>query len=495
MHDVVRLLTGSASDWLEDYFEHEAVKGYHASSSIIGSKVGPMSPGSGLVLLFHKMGEHDGHLGSWAFHKGGNGGFTQVLARAAEALGAEIRLECAGERGAHRGGPRGRRRAGGRHRVPRAGGGLGARPAAHLPRPRRPARAARRPGRQRRADEVPRASRRRSTSPSTALPVFPALPDTVDHYGGFLNIGPTIEYVERAFDAAKYGWYSERPFIDAAIQSVVDPDMAPPGKHVHVVLRAVRAVRAARQRLGDRAGALRRHRAGGARVALPRLRRPGAAPRGRHPGRHRAGHRAHRGQHLRRASSSPRRCTSSARRPAGASTAPRSTATTSAAPAPTRAAASSARRASWRASGCCATSSGSTSVELVETTRSRVVEQQDHVRKPNRHLAHTPVEPVETKVTRRPTSVEPVETPAPSVEPVETPPSVEPVETPAVEPVETTPVSRTDTWPIRRLSLSKPDADLALIHKRRLSLSIVAVPEPIFGPSGSPLDRLRPNRG
>ena len=59
-----------------------------------------------------------------------------------------------------------------------------------------------------------------------------ALPDTVDHFGGFMNIGPTIEYVERAFDAAKYGWYSERPFIDAAIQSVVDPDMAPPGKHV-----------------------------------------------------------------------------------------------------------------------------------------------------------------------------------------------------------------------------------------------------------------------
>src|SRR5205085_9085396 len=77
MHDVVRLLAGSASDWLEDYFEHPAVQGYHASSSIIGSKVGPMSPGSGLVLLFHKMGEHDGHLGSWAFHKGGNGGFTQ----------------------------------------------------------------------------------------------------------------------------------------------------------------------------------------------------------------------------------------------------------------------------------------------------------------------------------------------------------------------------------------------------------------------------------
>ena len=156
MHDVVRLLTGSASDWLEDYFEHEAVKGYHASSSIIGSKVGPMSPGSGLVLLFHKMGEHDGHLGSWAFHKGGNGGFTQVLARAAEAYGAEIRL----------GAPvsavltqEGRTvgvalEDGTELRAP--GRGLGARPAAHLPRAGRPARAARRPGRQRRADAVPR---------------------------------------------------------------------------------------------------------------------------------------------------------------------------------------------------------------------------------------------------------------------------------------------------------------------------------------------------
>src|SRR5690606_4923490 len=60
---------------------------------IIGSKVGPMSQGSGRVLLFHSMGEHDGEYGQWGFHKGGNGGFTQVLARAAQAFGAEIRLE------------------------------------------------------------------------------------------------------------------------------------------------------------------------------------------------------------------------------------------------------------------------------------------------------------------------------------------------------------------------------------------------------------------
>ena len=90
LHDTVRLLTGSAADFLDDYFDSEIVKGYLASSSIIGTKVGPRSQGSGLVLLYHSIGEHDGEFGAWAFHKGGNGGFTQVLARAAHSFGAEI---------------------------------------------------------------------------------------------------------------------------------------------------------------------------------------------------------------------------------------------------------------------------------------------------------------------------------------------------------------------------------------------------------------------
>src|SRR5215213_6456692 len=87
LHDLVRLLTVSAADFLDDYFESPILKGWLASSGIIGTKVGPMSQGSGLVLLFHNMGEHDGTLGSWAFHKGGNGGFTQVVARAAQSFG------------------------------------------------------------------------------------------------------------------------------------------------------------------------------------------------------------------------------------------------------------------------------------------------------------------------------------------------------------------------------------------------------------------------
>jgi phytoene dehydrogenase-like protein len=231
MHDVARLVTGSAADWLDDYFEHDAVKGYHASSSIIGSKVGPMSQGSGLVMLFHKMGEHDGSMGAWAFHKGGNGGFTQVLARAAESFGAEVRLDAPVSHVTTEG-----------DRVTgvvlddgtelRAGTVVSAldarRTFTELVDPRVL------------PDDLVDAVRRtkyRGVSAKVnfaldALPTFPRLPDTVDHFGGFLNIGPTMEYVERAFDASKYGWYSDRPFIDAAVQSVVDPDMAPPGKHV-----------------------------------------------------------------------------------------------------------------------------------------------------------------------------------------------------------------------------------------------------------------------
>jgi phytoene dehydrogenase-like protein len=231
MHDTVRLLTGSASDWLDDYFENDVVKGFHASSSIIGSKVGPMSPGSGLVLLFHKMGEHDGHLGSWAFHKGGNGGFTQVLARAAEAYGAEIRLNAPVTAVLTQDG-----RAAGV--ALEDGTELRAPVVVSALDPRRTFLELVEP-RELPADLVDNIERFRFQGTSAkvnfaldGLPSFPALAGRTDHFGGFVNIGPTIEYVERAFDDAKYGWYSQRPFIDGAVQSVVDPDMAPPGKQV-----------------------------------------------------------------------------------------------------------------------------------------------------------------------------------------------------------------------------------------------------------------------
>lgn len=231
LHNCVRLLTGSAADFLDDYFESDIVKATLASSGIIGSKVGPRSQGSGLVLLFHKLGEIDGSFGSWGFHKGGNGGFTQVLARAAQAFGAEIVLDTAVDHVITSNG-----RTTGVALVD--GTELNAAVVVSSLDPRRTFTQLVDPR------ELPtelvdniRRFRFQGTSAKVnfaldGLPSHPALPGRVDHYRGFVNIGPTMDYLEHAYDDAKYGWYSKRPYIDACIQSTVDPDMAPPGKHV-----------------------------------------------------------------------------------------------------------------------------------------------------------------------------------------------------------------------------------------------------------------------
>jgi phytoene dehydrogenase-like protein len=231
VHDLVRLLTGSAADFLDDYFESDILKGFIASSGIIGTKVGPLSPGSGLVLLYHSMGEHDGEYGMWGFHKGGNGGLTQVMARAAQAYGAEIRLDSPVETVLTREGRAvGVALADGTElRAPVVVSSLDPRRTFLEIVDRREL-----PG-----DFVENIKRFRFQGTSAkvnfaldGLPVFPALRDRIDQYGGFVNIGPSMKYLERAYDDAKYGWYSSRPYIDGAIQSVIDPDMAPPGQHV-----------------------------------------------------------------------------------------------------------------------------------------------------------------------------------------------------------------------------------------------------------------------
>jgi phytoene dehydrogenase-like protein len=231
VHNAVRLLTGSAADFLDDYFDSELLKGYLASSSIIGTKVGPYSQGSGLVLLYHNLGEHDGEFGAWAFHKRGNGGFTQVLARAAQSFGAEIRLEAPVEAVITKNG-----RATGV--ALKDGTEFYADTVVSALDPRRTFLELVEP-RELPDDLVENIRRFRFQGTSSKvnfalddLPTFPTLGQKPDHFRGFTNIGPSMTYLERAFDDAKYGWYSQHPYVDMAIQSTIDPDMAPPGKHV-----------------------------------------------------------------------------------------------------------------------------------------------------------------------------------------------------------------------------------------------------------------------
>ncbi|HEX4934388.1 MAG TPA: NAD(P)/FAD-dependent oxidoreductase, partial [Gemmatimonadaceae bacterium] len=232
LHNAVRLLTGSAADFLDDYFEDDLLKGYLASSSIIGTKVGPYSQGSGLVLLYHLLGEHDGEFGAWAFHKGGNGGFTQVLGRAAKAFGADIRLEAP---------VTAVRTSNGRVLgvALEDGTEFDAPIVVSALDPRRTFMELVDP-RELPTDLVDAITRFRFQGTSAkvnfaldGLPVFPALGDQGGAYfRGFTNVGPSMEYLERAYDEGKYGWYSSRPYLDCAIQSTIDADMAPPGKHV-----------------------------------------------------------------------------------------------------------------------------------------------------------------------------------------------------------------------------------------------------------------------
>jgi len=231
IHDSVRLLTGSIKDFVDDYLESEIIKATICSAACVGIKLGPMSPGTGMNWLYLAMGEHDGHSGSWSFHKGGNGGFTQVLARAATAYGAEIRLNSAvshllTKHGEARGVVL---RDGTEFRAPVVVSSLD---------PRRTFLQIADP-RELPSDFVETIERFRFQGVSSkvnfaldGIPRYPALGDRTDHLLGFLNFAPTVEYMERAYDAAKYGWYSEHPYIDACIQSFMDPDMAPPGKHV-----------------------------------------------------------------------------------------------------------------------------------------------------------------------------------------------------------------------------------------------------------------------
>ena len=226
-----KLWRGSIAEVLDEYFESELLKGLMASSSIIGSMVGPRSPGSGLVWLFHKMGEYDGSFGSWGFHKGGNGGFTQVLAKALRSFGGEILLDAGVSEVLRQDGrTTGVRLTDGREfYAPTVVSALDPRNTflklvdpAELP-----------------TDLVSHIEAYKFQGSASKVnfvlndvPPYPGFEGNTEIFRGFTNVGPTLDYLQEAFEDAAAGRISRRPFIDACVQSTVDPDMTPPGKHI-----------------------------------------------------------------------------------------------------------------------------------------------------------------------------------------------------------------------------------------------------------------------
>jgi phytoene dehydrogenase-like protein len=230
MYDTLRFWTMSCADLLDEYFESEILKAHLAGSSIIGTALGPKSPGTAYVLLHHYMGNIDGTVGAWGFARGGMGAVTSALAMSLQASGGKIRSAAPVEQIVVRNG-----RAVG---VALADGEeIDARTVVSNLDVRRtfletmdahdlPAEFVQ----QVRNFKI-RGSSGKLNIALDGLPNFPAIPQGSPSTRGDLHVTDTIEMLERGYDDWKEGRWSRAPYLDILIPSQIDPTMAPDGKH------------------------------------------------------------------------------------------------------------------------------------------------------------------------------------------------------------------------------------------------------------------------
>ncbi len=231
MHLNTKLLTMSAVDFLSMWFESERLLAPMSVSGIIGTFQGVRSPGTAYVLLHHYMGELDGAYRSWGFSKGGTGGISMACARAAESFGAEIRTEAGVESIKMKNG-----RAIGV--VLENGDEIEAKIVVSNADPNRTMLGM--VGERNLPEDYViglkrfkyRGSSGKVNLALDGLPDFACRPGFGGHLKGDITIAPSINYLEKAYDDAKYGNFSEHPFIDCVIPTLTDPSLAPPGKHI-----------------------------------------------------------------------------------------------------------------------------------------------------------------------------------------------------------------------------------------------------------------------
>lgn len=230
MYETLRFWTMSCADLLDEYFESEIVKAHLAGSSIIGTALGPRSPGTAYVLLHHYMGSIDGTVGAWGFARGGMGSVSAALAKSFQASGGTVRSAAPVHQILVRNG-----------RVTGVALGDGEEIYARtvvsnmdvkrtfletmdsqdLP------------------DEFVKQVRNFKIRGSSGklnialdgLPSFPSIPHGAPCTRGDMHVTDTIEMLERAYDDWKEGRWSRAPYIDMLIPSQIDPTMAPDGKH------------------------------------------------------------------------------------------------------------------------------------------------------------------------------------------------------------------------------------------------------------------------
>lgn len=232
--EALELLTGNAKTILDRWFESDELKGTIATDAIIGSFGTYSAPGSSYVLLHHVMGSAGGARGVWAYVEGGMGALSDAIASSAKEKGVEIRVNAAIEEILVENGQiTGVRLEGGEViHTRRVASSIDMHNTfeklmdpVHVP------------------DDFMKAIRRIDYSSATVkinlavseLPDFTCLPGNKEvgpQHRGTIHIGATPEYIERAYDDAKYGYPSKHPIVEMTIPTSVDKTLAPEGHHI-----------------------------------------------------------------------------------------------------------------------------------------------------------------------------------------------------------------------------------------------------------------------
>ncbi|HYB65438.1 MAG TPA: NAD(P)/FAD-dependent oxidoreductase [Steroidobacteraceae bacterium] len=232
MYRLIDLLTQSAYDYLSVWFESDVIKAVLGYYACIGTFAGPRSPGTAYVILHHLMGEHAG-AGGWGFIRGGMGTISQAIARSGQRFGMEILTNASvAEVRVVDGRVRGVATADGREFNSRlVVSNADARTLfrrllrpEHLP-----------------PELLAEIDAFRTFSTAFKMNIAAENPPhyrafdpqrTGFSYPTYVHLAPGIDYLERAYDDAKYGWYSRQPFLTPVVPTIVDGSLAPPGKHV-----------------------------------------------------------------------------------------------------------------------------------------------------------------------------------------------------------------------------------------------------------------------
>jgi phytoene dehydrogenase-like protein len=231
--DLFRIFTMSVADLLDDWFEHDGLKGSIASTGVVGVWAGPRTPGTAYNLLHHALGEIDGIPGGWGQVIGGMGAISTAIARSAEAAGAVIRTGAEVASIDVRGGRVvGVTLADGSEiRAPVVASGahpkttvLDLAGGEHFP------------------DEVASDMRRYRTRGGSVKinlvlsepPAYEGVTEEQQHMleRTGVNLCPSIDYLESAWQDALAGRPAERPYVEAELPSAIDPTLTDDGRWV-----------------------------------------------------------------------------------------------------------------------------------------------------------------------------------------------------------------------------------------------------------------------